>query len=110
MLETQRIEGVKVEYRLWITIPDLPLLADRSEPFMQCMDREFAEFGPVFTGAGNGLVAIIALDAADEAQAATLGVGIISDALHRVGFEDHYPAAIEVEEVSVEDAELYASA
>lgn len=97
-----------MEYRLWITIPDLPLVDESGwEPFALCLDGEFAEFGPVMTWAENhrDLIAIIALDAGNEAEAARLGVGVIADALQRVGLSDRYPIALEVEDAAAADAE-----
>lgn len=96
-----------MEYRLWITIPDLPLDdEDRWEPLARCLELEFSDFGPVFTWTEDHLVAIIALDAGSEAEAALLGVGIIADALQRVGLSDRYPIALDVEEADTTDAEL----
>jgi hypothetical protein len=95
------------EYRLWITVPDLPLgnLDDDQpwEPWLEFLERNHGDLGPVLTWDGEGgAIVIIALDADSEAHAVSTGVDVVSDALHRTGLSDRYPRLVEVEKTLVE--------
>jgi len=89
-----------IEYRLWITIQDLPFEAEeRWLPFSEHLESSHPGLGPVFTWSADAMVAIVATTAADEAAAAERGVAVVAQALHASGLGDHYPASVEVEAV-----------
>lgn len=93
------------EYRLWITIPGFPFSAEeRWEPFTEKLERDWSSLAPVFTWSDDAIVAIIATDAADPANAARIGVEAVTDALRATALGDRYPASVEVERV--EEREL----
>jgi hypothetical protein len=106
MLEAKGVRAMS-EYRLWITVPDLPLgsLDEEQpwEPWIAFLERHHSELGPVLTWDGRGgAMVIIALDADSEAHAVRAGVDVVSDALHRTGLGDRYPRLVEVEKTMVE--------
>jgi hypothetical protein len=103
MLEAERFLGMS-EYRLWITVPDLPLEDERSwEPWIDFLEHNHGELGPILTWNGKGgAMVIIALDSDSEALAARAGVEVVADALHRTGLGDRYPQLVEVEKTLVE--------
>jgi hypothetical protein len=95
------------EYRLWITVPDLPL-GDVDEdqpwgPWIDFLERHHADLGPVLSWDGKGgAVVVIALDADSEAHAVRTGVDVVTNALHSTGLGDRYPRLVEVEKTLVE--------
>ena len=91
------------EYRLWITIPALPV-ADEARwlPLIRDLERSHGELGPVLSWEGADAVLVIALDSDSEAHAASTGVEVVADALHRSGLGDRYPRVVEVEKALVE--------
>lgn len=95
-----------MEYRLYIRVPDLPFEEEkRWQPFADLLNADFAEYGPVISWSGSDIEVIIALVARDQAAAVHSGVGVIGQALRRVGRGDLYPHRVEVEEVNA-DCEL----
>ena len=92
------------EYRLWITVPDLPLEQEQGwEPLIEFLERRHGELGPVLSWDGEGgATVVIALDSDSEAHAARTGVDVIADALHRTGLGSRYPQLVEVEKTLIE--------
>ena len=90
------------EYRLWITVPQLPVSAEaRWQPLIGHLERYHADLGPVLSWDGADAVLVIAFDSDSEAHAARTGVGVVADALHRTGLGDRYPRLVEVEKTLV---------
>lgn len=91
------------EYRLWITVRELPLSAEaRWLPLIEDLEQRHGDLGPVISWEGSDAVVVIALDSDSEAHAARTGVEVIADALHRSGLGDRYPRLVEVEKTLVE--------
>jgi hypothetical protein len=88
-----------MEYRLWITVPDLPFEAEeRWEPFIRRMEKDHQNLGPVLTWDGEGgTIVIVAVDTDNEAHAVAQGIEAVADALNAAGLGDHYPASVEIE-------------
>jgi hypothetical protein len=98
MLETEGLRGM-TEYRLWITIPDLPIEGeDRWAPFIDHLERS-CDYGAVLGWDGADARVTLSLAAEDEAAATQAVVDAITVALHETGLGDHYPSAVEVETV-----------
>lgn len=89
-----------MEYRMWITVPDLPFEPEeRWEPFGRDLDKRHAELGPILSWDGSNAVVILLVDSESEATAAQVAFDAVSDSLRQTGLADHYPAHVEVEHV-----------
>lgn len=93
------------EYRVWITVPDLPFSADDVwEPLIDELERRHGDLGPVLSWDGADMTVVLATDSDSEARAAQTGIDAVAGALHRAGLGSRYPASVEVE--LVEEHEL----
>lgn len=91
------------EYRLWITVTDLPLSAEAHwQPLVDHLEQHHGDLGPVLSWDGDEAVLVIALDSDSEAHAVRTGVDVVADALHRTGLGDRYPRLVEVEQTLVQ--------
>jgi hypothetical protein len=88
-----------MEYRLWITVPDMAFEAEELwEPFIERMEKRHGELGPILTWDGKGgTIVIVAVDTDNEAHAVAQGIEAVADALNAAGLGDHYPASVEIE-------------
>ncbi|MEK6278446.1 MAG: hypothetical protein AABM29_10600 [Actinomycetota bacterium] len=91
----------RMEYRLWITVPDLPFEDEkRWEPFLERLEKTHSSLGPILSWSPSGAALIIlGLDAESEARAAQTGFDVVTSALQAGGLANHYPREIEVEPI-----------
>lgn len=93
----------RVEYRIWVTIPQLPLSAESTwEPFIERFEERHGDLGPVLGWEDGTASVVVSTAAADEAEAARVATDATIDVLHVCGLGDHYPSALEVERVEDE--------
>lgn len=87
-----------VEYRGWITIPDLPFsMAAEHERLHDALLASNVDLGPVMTWAEDATVVVLAVEAEDEAAAAQVFTAAVSDALHVAQLGHLYPAGVDLE-------------
>lgn len=89
------------EYRVWITVPNLPFSAEAEwEPFIEHLEtRCDEELGPVLSWDGDKALVIASVDTDGEASAAQRVVDAVAEALRNTGLGDRYPDAVEVERI-----------
>lgn len=87
-----------VEYRGWIKVPDLPYEREKDhERLHAALLADHVDLGPVMTWDDDATVVVLATDAEDEAAAASILTGAVSDALHASDLGHLYPAGVEIE-------------
>ena len=92
-----------MEFRAYLTIPNLSFQDEaRWEPFIQALERDHPELGPVIGWGEAGAEVIIAMDSESEAAAARHGVDAVTQCLRAVGLGDLYPHGVEIELVEDE--------
>jgi hypothetical protein len=92
------------EYRLWITVPDLPLADEgRWQPLIAHLEGHYGRLGPVIGWDRDVASIVVALQADSEARAVQEGVDAVAASLHEVGLGDHYPTSVEVEAVTEDE-------
>lgn len=92
------------EYRLWITVPGLPLAdEDQWERLIDHLEEHHGELGPAIGWDRDVASIVVSLEADSEARAVQGGVDAIAASLHEVGLGDHYPTSVEVETVTEEE-------
>jgi hypothetical protein len=89
--------SAQAEYRLWVTVPDLPLDAEELwTPFSDWLERNRGSLGPILSWVGDGsLNVVLATDADDEAAASQGAVEAVTSALHATGLGDRSPLAVD---------------
>lgn len=93
-----------MEYRLWVTVPDLPVEDEaRWKPFIALLETEF-DYGAVLSWHQNDAQVVLSLSADSEAHATQAAFDAVAIALHEAGLGDHHPAGVEVE--ALEQSEL----
>jgi hypothetical protein len=86
-----------MEYRLWVTVPDLPVEDEaRWEPFITLLETQF-DYGAVLAWHENDAQVILSLSADSEAHATQAAIDAVATSLHEAGLGDHHPAELEVE-------------
>ena len=96
-----------MEYRIWITVPDLPLADERKwEPFVERFEQRHPQLGPVLGWEGGEAVVVVSTLAADEADAARIAADATADVLHACDLGDRYPAALAVEPAGEERTQV----
>ncbi len=89
------------EYRLHISVPASPSRRSRVwEPLIGFLETHRGELGPVISWDEERVAVVtVAVDSDDEARAAEICVGAVSDALHRTGLGHLYPRSVEIDPV-----------
>ena len=88
-----------VEFRAWISIPDFPSVeSDNWEPFIDYMQTEHLEFGPVLGWESEEVASIVmSTDAPSPTEAAQLLFAAATDGLRAVGLNRLYPSSVKIE-------------
>lgn len=86
------------EYRVTITIPNLPVEAEAQwEPFISRLERSAAAGGPILAWDRGEAQVLIAVSGPDEAEAARLALTQVIDSLRASDLADRYPSRLELE-------------
>jgi hypothetical protein len=88
-----------VEYRIWISLADMPFREERKWlPLTEHLEREHPEFGPIASWDDEKtMVLTLAHDEPDRASAAESATRVLSSALRATDLADHLPVVFEVE-------------
>ncbi len=87
-------------FRAYITLPGLPVDDEAAwEPFIEALERDAGELGPVIGWRGSDAEVILAADAADEAAAAAIATAAVRSALDAVRSASSGPSRIELEPI-----------
>lgn len=88
------------EYRLWITIPSLPIAdEDRWEPLIAKLENGY-DLGAVIGWHDDTAEIVVSLPSDSEAHATRVAIGAITEALEATELSELYPSSVEVEAVS----------
>jgi len=79
-----------MEYRLWITVPDLPLEAEATwTPFIKHLEQAHADMGPILSWDGEDAVVVMSTEAVDDVAAGRRGLSAVTEALETAKIDRH---------------------
>lgn len=87
-----------MEYRGWVKVPGIGVESDDAGRFLEILEQRHTAYGPVLSGAGDGIDVVLSVSQPHENAASALMLGAVTDALMAGEFSSR-PSAIEVEHV-----------
>jgi hypothetical protein len=85
-----------MDYRGWVHVPGIDVEGDEAGRLLKVLEQRHGSYGPVLSGAGDGLDVIVSVACSHETEASALMLGAVTEALIAGGFSSR-PSAIEVE-------------